>query len=123
MRNFYLALVFIALSRAAVAVSSVLNMSQLLRHVSNEYRGRVFATMESMVWSIMMVSMTLAGIASQYYVRASIARDCGRAQLDHGDFLGMGQRDRPAARAARRGRGAPGGGGAWRADHLASLGK
>src|SRR6185369_15450752 len=37
MRIFYLALIFIALSRAAVAISSVLNMSQLLRHVSNEY--------------------------------------------------------------------------------------
>jgi hypothetical protein len=67
MRNFYVALVFIALSRAAVAISSVLNMSQLLRHVSNEYRGRVFATMESMVNSVMMVSLALAGIASQYY--------------------------------------------------------
>ncbi len=67
MRNFYAALAFIALSRAAVAVSSVLNFSQLLRRVANEFRGRVFATMESMVWSTMMVSMMLAGIASQYY--------------------------------------------------------
>ena len=38
---------FIALSRAGVGVSSVLNMSQLLRIVPNEFRGRVFATMES----------------------------------------------------------------------------
>jgi MFS family permease len=67
MQNFYIALVFIALSRAAVAVSSVLNMSQLLSHVSNEYRGRVFSTMESMQWSVMMFSMTAAGVASQYY--------------------------------------------------------
>jgi MFS family permease len=67
MRNFRAALVFIAISRAAVGVSSVLNFSQLLRHVADEYRGRVFATMESMVWSTMMVSMMLAGIASQYY--------------------------------------------------------
>ncbi len=77
MQNFYLALVFIALSRAAVAVSSVLNMSQLLRHVSNEYRGRVFATMESMQWSVMMVSMTAAGIASQYYSPRLIAAIAG----------------------------------------------
>jgi len=49
-----------------VAVSSVLNMSQMLRTVPNEFRGRVFATMESMLWSTMMVSMTAAGIASQY---------------------------------------------------------
>jgi len=67
MQNYSVALVFIALSRAAVAVSSVLNMSELLGHVSNEYRGRVFSTMESMQWSVMMVSMTAAGIASQYY--------------------------------------------------------
>ena len=58
------ALFFIGLSRAAVAVSSVLNFSQLLRHVSDEYRGRVFSTMESMVWSTMMISMIAAGVAS-----------------------------------------------------------
>jgi MFS family permease len=67
MRNFYWALVFIALSRCAVAVSSVLNVNQVLTHVSDEFRGRVFATIESMVWSTMMISMMLAGIASQYY--------------------------------------------------------
>ncbi len=59
------ALVFIALSRAAVAVSSVLNFSQLLRHVSDEYRGRVFATLESLTWAVMMASMMAAGGASQ----------------------------------------------------------
>ncbi len=66
-RQYWLALVWIALSRAAVAVSSVLNMSQLLRHVSDEYRGRVFSTLESLVWSTMMLSMTAAGIASEAY--------------------------------------------------------
>lgn len=66
MRNFYWALVFIALSRAAVAVSSVMNMSQVLRHVPDSFRGRIFSTMESMVWSTMMISMMLAGIGSQY---------------------------------------------------------
>ena len=77
MQNFYWALVFIGLSRAAVAVSSVLNMGQLLRHVSNDYRGRVFATMESMQWSVMMVSMSAAGIASQYYSPRLIAAIAG----------------------------------------------
>ena len=33
----------------------------------NEFRGRVFSTIESMVWSTMMLSMTAAGIASQHY--------------------------------------------------------
>ncbi|HTQ56718.1 MAG TPA: MFS transporter [Bryobacteraceae bacterium] len=77
MRSFRWALVFIALSRATVAISSVLNMSQLLRHVANEFRGRVFATMESMVWSTMMVSMMLAGIASQYYDPRAIGAIAG----------------------------------------------
>jgi hypothetical protein len=47
MRSFQMALLFLALSRAAIAVSSVFNLSQLLRHVSDEFRGRVFATMET----------------------------------------------------------------------------
>ena len=65
-RSFGWALVFIALSRAAVAVSSVLNMSLLLRHVADEYRGRVFATNESLVWATMMLSMLGAGLASSH---------------------------------------------------------
>jgi MFS family permease len=65
MRNFQMALLFLGISRSAIAVSSVLNMSQLLRHVSNEFRGRVFATMETMQWSTMMLSMAGAGVASQ----------------------------------------------------------
>src|ERR1039458_9615788 len=63
----YWALVYIAISRAAVGVSSVLNMGQLLRHVADGYRGRVFSTIESVQWSVMMVSMALAGIASQHW--------------------------------------------------------
>jgi hypothetical protein len=58
------ACVFIALSRAAVAVSSVLNFSQLLHHVEDRYRGRVFATLESLTWSTMMLSMMGAGAAT-----------------------------------------------------------
>jgi predicted MFS family arabinose efflux permease len=59
------ALVLIGISRAAVGVSSVLNFSQLLRHIDNEYRGRVFSTIETWTWMTMMVSMALAGLASQ----------------------------------------------------------
>ncbi len=67
MRQYWLALVFIGLSRAAVAISSVLNMTQLLRHVPDGYRGRVFSTIESITWSVMMVSMMSAGVASRYF--------------------------------------------------------
>lgn len=77
MENFFAALVFIALSRASVAVSSVLNSSQLLRHVSNEYRGRVFATNETLTWSVMMLSMGAAGAASQSISPRPIAAVAG----------------------------------------------
>ena len=59
-----LACIFIALSRAAVAISSVLNYSQLLHHVEDRFRGRVFATLESLTWSTMLLSMMAAGAAS-----------------------------------------------------------
>jgi MFS family permease len=77
MRSFYGALVFIALSRAGVGFSSVLNMSQLLRHVPDAFRGRVFATMETTTWSVMMISMMLAGIASQYWDPRTIGTIAG----------------------------------------------
>ena len=66
MTNWYLALFFMGLSRAAVAVSSVLNWSNLLKHVDDRYRGRVFSTIETMSWSTMMLSMMAAGIAPNY---------------------------------------------------------
>lgn len=67
MEHFWAALLFIALSRSAIAVSSVLNTTQLLRLVKNQYRGRVFATMETLTWSVMMLSMMAAGAASEKY--------------------------------------------------------
>ena len=77
MRSFGWALVFIAISRTAVAITSVMNFSQLLRRVSDEYRGRVFSTVESMVWSTMMLSMMGTGIASQYYSPRTIGAWAG----------------------------------------------
>ncbi len=67
MTSFPLACFFMAISRAGVAVSSVMNYQQLFRHVSDRYRGRVFATLESLTWSVMMLSMLAAGLASQRY--------------------------------------------------------
>ena len=71
------ACVFIALSRAAVAVSSVLNYTQLLHHVEDRFRGRVFATLESLTWSMMMVSMMAAGTASIHYSPRTIGACAG----------------------------------------------
>jgi MFS family permease len=64
MPTFRLACFCIALSRSATAVSSVMNFSRLLKHSRDEFRGRVFATMETVTWSVMMVSMMLAGAAT-----------------------------------------------------------
>ena len=65
-RSFGWALVFIAVSRAAVAISAVLNTTLVLRHVTDAFRGRVFSTNESLVWATMMLSMLAAGLASQH---------------------------------------------------------
>lgn len=73
MENFFAAMFFVGLSRAAVAVSSVLNQSQLLRQVADEYRGRVFSTIDTLVWSTMMVSLMAAGLASRHVGPRTIA--------------------------------------------------
>jgi MFS family permease len=67
MPQYWAALVFIMLSRVGMAVTSVLNYSQLLRHTPDEYRGRVFATMETVRWPVMILSMAAAGLASEYW--------------------------------------------------------
>jgi MFS family permease len=77
MPQFWQALVFIAVSRAAVAVSSVLNMTQMLLTVDDEFRGRVFATMETFTWGVMMLSMMGAGAASEYYSPRTIGAWAG----------------------------------------------
>lgn len=77
MQRFDMALLFITVSRAAIAVNSVLNYSYLLRYVANQYRGRVFATMETLTWSTMMLSMTAAGIASTHYSPRDIGAVAG----------------------------------------------
>ncbi len=88
MRSFRLALLFIAISRAGVAVSSVLNQSQLLRHVDNRFRGRVFATMESMQWSVMMLSMGATGLASAHVPIRTIGMVAGIASSTTALFWG-----------------------------------
>jgi len=76
-QRFGLALIFVALSRAGMAVNSVMNYSFLLRFVSNQYRGRVFATMETLTWTMMMISMMGAGIASAHHSPRTIGTVAG----------------------------------------------
>jgi hypothetical protein len=68
-------------SRIGMAVTSILNNAQLLRHTPDELRGRVFTTMESVRWSVMMVSMSAAGIASQYIGARMIGLVAGACAL------------------------------------------
>ena len=71
------ALLCMMLSRVGMAVTSVLNNAQLLRHTPDQFRGRVFSTMESLRWSAMIVSMAAAGIASQYVSARTIGLVAG----------------------------------------------
>ncbi len=61
------ALVFIALSRMGMGVCNVLNRTVLLTHVADEFRGRVFSTLEMTLNLAMMGSLMGAGIASKYF--------------------------------------------------------
>ena len=62
--SFGAALLWMMLSRVGMAVTSVLNNSQLLRHTPDEFRGRVFSTMESLRWSVMIVSIPVPSLSS-----------------------------------------------------------
>jgi MFS family permease len=76
-RPFWLALVFIALSRAGMGVAGVLNTTLLLRHAPDEFRGRMFATIETVTWGVMMLSMAGAGLASGHWDARTIGTVAG----------------------------------------------
>jgi MFS family permease len=88
MRHWGWALLFMGLSRASVAISSVLNWSSLLRHVEDRFRGRVFSTIETMNWSTMMLSMMGAGSASQYFSIRAIGAASGLLSSSTAIFWG-----------------------------------
>ena len=88
MRRFDLALAFILISRASIAVNSVLNYSYLLRTVSDQYRGRVYATMETLTWAMMMLSLMGAGVASTQYSPRTIGAVAGLLSSSTAIFWG-----------------------------------
>ncbi len=77
MTNYWIALVFIAASRVGQATCSILNYSRLMRHTEDQYRGRVFSTLETLRWSVMTISMGAAGVASQYWSPRTIGLVAG----------------------------------------------
>jgi MFS family permease len=62
----WIGMLFVGLSRSGVGAENVLNQGQLLTHVDDAYRGRVYSTIESMTWGMMMISLTVAGLASDH---------------------------------------------------------
>jgi MFS family permease len=59
-------IVFIALSRIAMGVMNVLNRTMLLTHVPDALRGRVFTLVDTMLNVTMIVSLSGAGVASEF---------------------------------------------------------
>ena len=76
-RPFWMVLLFIALSRFGMGVAGVLNTTLMLRTVPDAYRGRVFATVESFVWGVMMLSMAGAGYVSDHWHPRTIGTVAG----------------------------------------------
>ena len=89
--SYALALVFIGLSRLSIAVNNVLNMTQVLRHTPDAYRGRVTSTMESMVWATMMLSMSVASFFSQTHSPREIGVVAGVCSSMTAVFWGWAQ--------------------------------
>ncbi|MGA2328315.1 MAG: MFS transporter [Bryobacteraceae bacterium] len=75
--QYWAALLLMLLSRVGMAVTSVLNTSQLLRHTPDAFRGRVFATMETVRFPVMVLSMALAGLASERWSPRAIGVAAG----------------------------------------------
>jgi hypothetical protein len=63
-------------------------MTQLLRRVDNEYRGRVFSTRESLQWSVRMISMTRAGVGAQHWDPRTIGTIAGALSSTTAIFWG-----------------------------------
>jgi MFS family permease len=61
------ALVFITLSRVAMGCNNVQNRTMLLTHVPDEFRGRVFTTIDAMMNGTMMASLAVASVATLTY--------------------------------------------------------
>ena len=71
-----------------MSVNSVLNYSYILKTVSDQFRGRVFATIETFTWTMMMLSMMGAGIASTHYSPRAIGTVAGLLSSSTAIFWG-----------------------------------
>lgn len=89
MRSFWTAVLLIGLSRYFIGTSSVLNLSRLMRIVPDEFRGRVFATNETMTLTTMLISMLLAGSLAAVFGARTVALAAGTLSGLTGIWWGM----------------------------------
>jgi MFS family permease len=66
MPNIWGSIFFIAISRVAMGMNNVLNRTMLLTHVPDVLRGRVFTTVDTMLNVTMILSLSAAGVASEF---------------------------------------------------------
>ncbi len=64
MPTIWLASLCVGMSRIAMGTINVLNRTMLLTHVPDRFRGRVFSTAEMMMNATMMISLTVASVAT-----------------------------------------------------------
>jgi hypothetical protein len=67
MPTIWFAAAFIGLSRIAMGSNNVLNRTMLLTHVPDHFRGRVFSTTDMMMNGTMMISLTVASVATTLF--------------------------------------------------------
>jgi MFS family permease len=60
----WLSALAVGVSRVAMGSNNVLNRTMLLTHVPDQFRGRVFSTVEMMLNSVMMISMALSSVVT-----------------------------------------------------------
>lgn len=71
------AIFWITVSRVAMGANNVQNRTMLLKHVPDALRGRVYTTVEAMMNATMMVSLTVASLATRHYSPRGIAFAAG----------------------------------------------
>lgn len=86
MGTVWMAMFWIFVSRAAVAVNSVLSRTMLLTHVPDSFRGRVFTTHETMNNATMLLSMALCSVAVAVYSPRQIGVVAGLLSASTGLF-------------------------------------
>ena len=97
MPTIWLAAALIALSRIAMGSNNVLNRTMLLTHVPDHFRGRVFSTTDMMMNATMMISLTVASVATTLFPIRGIGVVAGLLSGSTAIFWGLGRCRRQAA--------------------------